>query len=178
MPHVPSPASAVDTSTESRGLVDRALAEEAVRLARPSIEAALARPGVSGEQALHLVVLDPAAAPGRVRFPDAILHEESIGDPETWGADYRGFARAKAELSWRAGCDTHVIQEFRPHLLRPGDSLLWGGVWRNGLVVASSGAHPWFDESFANAVAGFLLALAQERARGARDRGQLAWPPT
>lgn len=48
---------------------------------------------------------------------------------------------------------------------------MWGGVWRDGLVVGASGAHPWFDEAFANTVAGFLLAIAQERARAARDKG-------
>ncbi|MGE5357969.1 MAG: hypothetical protein ACM3NQ_03060, partial [Bacteroidales bacterium] len=40
-----------------------------------------------------------------------------VGDPRTWGADYRAFARQKAALAWRAGCDTHLIQELRPHLL-------------------------------------------------------------
>jgi hypothetical protein len=159
------------SAAEMFGLVDRDMAHEAVALARPSIEAALQRPEVSGEHVLHVVVLDPRAKPGRVSFDDAVLHEESVGDPQAWGADYRGFARAKAELSWRTGCDTHVIQELRPHLLGPGDTLLWGGVWRDGLVVATSGAHPWFDEAFANAVAGFVLALAHERARMARGRG-------
>ncbi len=154
--------------TRATGLVDEAAAREAVELALPSIEKALQREGVSGERVLHVVVMDPAAQPGDVGFEDAILYEHSIGDPRKWQADYRSFARAKAALAWRAGCDTHLIQELRPHLLRSGDTLLWGSVWRDGLVVGASGAHPWFDEAFANAVAGFLLAIGQERARGAR----------
>jgi hypothetical protein len=56
-------------------------------------------------------------------------------------------------------------------MLRMGDSLLWGGVCRDGLIVAASGAHPWFDEAFSNMVAGFLIAIAHERARGARAKG-------
>jgi hypothetical protein len=154
------------------GLVSRELAEEAVGLALPAIEAALKRPGVSGEGVLHVVVMDPHAVPGRDAFEDAVLFERPVGDPGSWGADYRGFARAKAALSWRLQCDTHVVQELRPHLLQGGDTLIWGGVVRDGLVVAASGAHPWFDEAFANAVAGFILALAQEKARGARERGE------
>ena len=166
---MPSP----DTGFRARPLLDRELAMEAIQLALPSIQAALQRPGVSGEQVLHLVVLDPHAQPGAAAFEEAVLCEYSVGNPQEWGADYRGFARSKAELSWRLGCDTHAVQEMRPHLLQEGDSLLWGGVWRDGLVVAASGAHPWFDEAFANAVAGFLLALAQERARAAREQGRL-----
>lgn len=155
------------------GLVTRELAAEAVGLALPAIERALTRPGVSGERVLHLVVMDPVANPAGSEFEDAILYEHTVGDPASWGADYRGFARAKAALAWRLQCDTHLVQELRPHLLRPGDTLLWGGVVRDGLVVAASGAHPWFDEAFANAVAGFLAALAQEKAREARDTGSL-----
>lgn len=156
------------------GIVTRDLAAEAVRLALPAIEPALARPGVSGEGVLHIVVMDPRADPRRLAFEEAILYEHAVGDPASWGADYRGFARAKAGLAWRLQCDTHLVQELRPHLLGRGDTLLWGGVVRDGLVVAASGAHPWFDEAFANAVAGFLIALAQEKARAARDRGSLA----
>ncbi len=154
--------------TRVRGLVDEDAAREAVELALPSIEKAFQREGVSGERVLHIVVMDPAVQPGEAAFEDAILYERSVGDPRKWQADYRSFARAKAALAWRAGCDTHLIQELRPHLLRPGETLLWGSAWRDGLVVGASGAHPWFDEAFANAVAGFLLAIAQERARGAR----------
>jgi len=159
------------TVVETNGILDRAASEEAVQLALPSIQEALRRPGVSGEQVLHLVILDPRARPGDATFDEAVLHEHSVGNPDTWGADYRSFARAKAELAWRCGGDTHLIQELRPHLLQRGDTLLWGGVCRDGLVVGASGAHPWFDEALANIVAGFLLAIAQERARAARENG-------
>ena len=154
-----------------QGLLDSSAAREAVEMALPSIEKALQRPGVSGEQCLHLVIVDPLAKYGATSFPAAILYEFSIGDPKQWGADYRSFARGKAELAWKSNCDTHMIQEVHPHMLRIGDTLLWGGVCRDGLIVAASGAHPWFDEAFANMVAGFLLAVAQERARAAREKG-------
>ncbi len=152
------------------GLLDTSAAREAVEMALPSIEKALQRPDVSGERCLHLVIVDPLVKYGTRPFKEAVLYEHSVGDPKQWDADYRSFARGKAELAWKSGCDTHVIQEIHPHMLQVGDTLLWGGVCRDGLIVAASGAHPWFDEAFANMVAGFLLAVAQERARLAREK--------
>ncbi len=157
--------------TQTRGVLDERAAREAIELALPSIEKALQREGVSGERVLHIVVMDPTVRPGDAPFEDAILCEHTVGDPQKWQADYRSFARAKAALAWRAGVDTHLLQELRPHLLEEGDSLLWGSACRDGLVVGASGAHPWFDEAFATIVAGFLLAIAHERARLAREKG-------
>ena len=159
------------------GVLDSSAAREAVEMALPSIEKALQRPGVSGERCLHIVVVDPLIRYGTRPFKDAILLEQSIGDPKAWDADYRSFARGKAELAWKSGCDTHMIQEVHPHMLQIGDTLLWGGVCRDGLIVAASGAHPWFDEAFANMVAGFLLAIAQERVRAAREKGAFLEEP-
>lgn len=153
------------------GLLDSSAAREAIEMALPSIERLLQRPDVSGEHCLHIVIMDPLSKYGARPFTDAILYEHSVGNPAEWDADYRSFARGKAELAWKSGCDTHLIQEVHPHMLRIGDSLLWGGVCRDGLIVAASGAHPWFDEAFANSVAGFLVAVAQARVRAAREKG-------
>lgn len=149
------------------GLLDERDAAAAIDLALPAIRAALARPEVSGEGVLHLVVVNPVVRPPSP-FDDAVLCERSVGEPRTWGADYRRFARAKAELAWRHHCDTHALQEMRPHLLARGDTLLWGSACRDGITVAASGAHPWYDEAFAHSVLAFLLALAQQKARAAR----------
>lgn len=154
----------------SAGLVDGALAAEAVALAEPTLRALLARPGASGEQVLHLVIVDPAAAPAS-ELP--LLHEHSIGDPAAWGADYAGFARAKARLAWRLRRDAQAVQDDAPHLLARGDTLLGGAVVRKGLVVGASGAHPWYDAACAGIVAELVLALAQQRARDLRAAGAL-----
>ncbi len=159
------------------GVLDQSAAREAVEMALPSIEKALNRPGVSGERCLHIVIVNPLIKYGTRPFKDAILLERSVGDPKKWDADYRSFARGKAELAWKSGCDTHVIQEIHPHILQMGDTLLWGGVCRDGLIVAASGAHPWFDEAFANMIAGFLMAIAQERVRLAREKGAFLEEP-
>jgi len=155
------------------GFVDADLAREAHALALPMIEAAVRRARVSGGGFLHIVVLDPTARPERVPFEQAVLLEHSIGERERWDADYAGFARAKARLSWTHGLDSHCLQTLRPHLLRRGDSLLWGGVCLDGLVVACSGAHPWYDEAFATAVAAALRALVKERHAAARAQDRL-----
>jgi hypothetical protein len=157
----------------ARGLVDAALAAEAVGLAEPTLCALLRRPGASGEQVLHIVVVDPCVPPGAADAP-AVLHEHSIGDPATWGADYVGFARAKARLAWRLQRDTQAVQDDAPHLLARGDTLLGGGVVRKGLAVGVSGAHPWYDAACGAIIAELILALAQQRARDLRTAGALS----
>ncbi len=141
--------------------VTREAARRAVAMVAPMIEAGLADPRIGGSGALHVVVLDPARPPGRSGFEAAVLHEQSFGDPEGWDADYAGFARAKARLSWELGMDSHRAQTLLPHLLRPGDTGLWGSVWLDGIVVGASGAFPWYDEVYAGAVALALRALAK-----------------
>ncbi len=145
-------------------LLDSDLVEQAFDLASPLIEVALDQPTVSGEQVLHIVVAD-AAQPN---FDDAVLAERKFGRPPASGTDYRAFARAKAHLAWRTSLDTRHIQQHAPHLLLAGDTLLWGSACRDGLIVAASGAHPWFDEAFSGVVLELLRALAQARRRALR----------
>jgi len=162
-----------DPHARAAGFVDADLAREAIELTLPMIEPAVRRERVSGGGFLHLVVLDPLAKPGRATFEQALLLEHSIGDRARWDADYAGFARAKARLSWENQLDSHRLQSTHTHLLRRGDSLLWGGVCLDGIVVACSGAHPWYDEAFACAVAAAVRALAKERHATAREKGRL-----
>jgi uncharacterized iron-regulated membrane protein len=55
------------------------------------------------------------------------------------------------------------VQSTRAHALREGDSLLWGSVCLDGIVVGVSGAEAWWDEAFATAVAANLRAIAKAR---------------
>lgn len=147
----------------STGLyVDKASAQRAVDLVAPMIEAARRDVRVVGSGFLYLVVMDPCALPGETPFAQAILHEQGFGDEARWDADYRRFARDKAQLAWRHGMDAHHLQTLAPHLLEVGDTLLWGSVCLDGIVVAASGAFPWYDELFAGAVACALRALAKD----------------
>ena len=131
-------------------------------------------PEVCGSGFLYIVVMDPALQPGEIPFGDAVLAEHAIGDRTRWDADYAGFARAKARVSWLAACGSHEVQSLRSHTLRHGDSVLWGSVCLDGIVVGVSGAHPWWDEAFATAVAANLRAIAKQRHAMALAQGHWA----
>ena len=142
---------------------DADAARQAVTLAMPMIESALHDRDVCGSGFLYIVVMDPGLSPRDADFADAVLIEQSVGDRTQWDADYAGFARAKARLSWLYGMGSHEVQALRTHLLRRGDSVLWGSVCLDGIVVGVSGAHPWFDEAFATAVAANFRAISLRR---------------
>ncbi|OVZ59368.1 hypothetical protein CDO44_12210 [Pigmentiphaga sp. NML080357] len=145
---------------------DRQAAAQAVRMALPLIEAAMQDKERVGESGfLYLVIMDPASSPARDQFEEAILYEYAVGDPQHWDADYAAFARGKAYLSWRTGLDSHLVQTAYPQLLQKNDSTLWGTACLDGYVVASSGAHPWYDEAFAMTVAACLKAIVKGRAQ-------------
>jgi len=158
-------------TTAGSFFVNRHTAEKAIGLALPMIEAAMKKKEVGESGFLYIVVMDPLRTPANASFEDAILYEHAIGDREKWDADYGAFARAKARVAWRAGLDGHLVQELRPHLLAARDTVLWGSVVVDGIVVAVSGAHPWYDEAFAGTVAMCLRALAKAGIADARTKG-------
>jgi hypothetical protein len=131
-------------------------------------------PEVCGSGFLYIVVMDPGLSPIAATFAEAVLLEHAIGNPAAWDADYAGFARAKARLSWQENRDSHQVQCARSHALRRGDSCLWGSVCLDGIVVGVSGAHPWFDEAFATAIAANLRAIAKQRHAAALAGGNTA----
>jgi hypothetical protein len=153
---------------------DADAARQAVALALPMIEHAMRDRTVCGSGFLYIVVMDPALGPAEAHFDDAILLEHAIGVRENWDADYGAFARAKARLSWEHGMDSHRLQIAGAHRLRSGDSLLWGSVCLDGIVVGVSGAFAWYDEAFATAIAANLRALAKQRQAEAVAAGQLS----
>ncbi|CAB3934004.1 hypothetical protein QEP16_08540 [Achromobacter insolitus] len=142
---------------------ERDAAAQAVQLALPMLEAARGDPRVGDSGFLHIVIMNPLARPGACEFAGAILYEESIGDPEKWDADYGAYARGKARLSWRTGRSSHEVLALQPHLLHAKDTQVWGSVAIDGIVVAVSGANPWFDEALAAAIAHLFKAVVQGR---------------
>jgi hypothetical protein len=140
------------------------VAKAALDMLTPAIAAQLAAPQVSGLGVLHIVVLDPAQAFGDGATEPRILYEHSIGDRDRWDVDYADYARLKARLAWRHRMDGRRLLMLEPHRLQAGDSLLWGSVWLDGLVVAASGAFPIWDECFSLMVAAQLRARAWEAA--------------
>ena len=152
-------------------LIDRDAAEKAVKLSLPLINEAMKLKEVGESGFLYIVFMDPLRGPGTCSFEEAILYEHAVGDREKWDADYAGFARAKAQVAWRTGMDSHLVQELRPHLLAAGDTVLWGSVVVDGIVVGVSGANAWYDEVFAGTVAMCLRGVAKGRIVGERGKG-------
>jgi hypothetical protein len=156
--------------------VDRHAAEKAVKMSLPLINEAMKLKEVGESGFLYLVVMDPVLTPASSSFEEAILYEYSVGDKSRWDADYAGFARAKARVAWKNGMDGHAVQALHPHLLTEGDTVLWGSVVFDGIVVSASGANPWYDEAFAGTVAMCLRAIAKANADAERSKN-LFLPP-
>jgi hypothetical protein len=143
---------------------DREAAGLALRLVMPMIEAALSRQEIGESGCLYIVIMNPALHPWEATFEQAILLEHAVGDPEKWDADYAAYARAKARTTWQNGRDTHGLSGVSPHRLRAGDAGVWGSAIVDGIVVATSGVHPWYDEAFSGALAYALRAVAKAAA--------------
>ena len=151
---------------------DQDTARHAVELCLPMIDAAMESREAGASGFLYIVIMKPGFTPADGSFKEAILYEHAVGDTTKWDADYGVFARGKAEVSWRTGQDSLAVQQCKPYLLAEGDSLLCGGVVLHDIVVAVSGADPWFDEAFAGAVILCLRALAR---KGLAEQGNKPW---
>jgi len=163
-------------STAGSYFIDRHAAEKAIGLSLPMIQEAMKLKEVGESGFLYIVVMDPLLGPHNSSFEEAILYEYAVGDRSKWDADYAAFAKAKARVAWRTGMDGHAVQELRPHMLTARDTVLWGSVVVDGIVVAVSGANPWYDEAFAGTVAMCLRAIAKAGIATERSR-HLFLPP-
>jgi hypothetical protein len=110
----------------------------------------------------HIVILVPS---GEVNSPSDylnshLLYEKSFGNTGKWPHEFAEIARSKAYQLWQERNDGRT--DCIPHLLMPGDTPWWGGVRREGIVVACSGFHPHFDKMFAGMVADTCIALAYD----------------
>jgi hypothetical protein len=151
-------------------LIDRASAEQAVKMSLPMITEAMKKREVGESGFLCIVIMDPALTPLYSSFEEAILYEYAVGDRADWDADYGAFARAKARIAWRTGMDSHAVQELCPYMLLAKDTVLWGSVVLDGIVVGVSGANAWYDEAFAGTVAMCLRAIAKARVHAERGK--------
>src|SRR3569623_3801948 len=157
-------------SAMSSYLINKEIAAAAVQMSLPLITEAMKNKEVGESGFLYIVIMDPAKTPGNSTFEQAVLYEYAVGDRSKWDADYAGFALAKAHIAWRTSMDSHAVQALRPYLLEAGDTVLWGSVAVDGIVVGVSGANAWYDEAYAGTVAMCLRALA--KAGIARARSQ------
>jgi hypothetical protein len=146
---------------------DLSISKQAVELMIPSILALLA---VAGKTDLHIVIMNPQLKPWESMPEDAILHEQSIGDPKEWEHKYDVIARSKAFVTWRENSD--VVHELGPAVLRSGDKLFSGSFIHQGVVVACSGIQPYFDRL----ISGWIALAVQQLMRHYIERHQAAYP--
>lgn len=124
--------------------------------------------GVFRGKACHIVVLAPEMDDhrrGGAEDPDYsirphVLYERSVGDRSKWSGPYDNIARGKALQLWQDRNDDRT--DCIPHLLFAGDTPYWGGVKRDGLVVACSGVQSWFDRMLSAIVADLCVGLAYD----------------
>lgn len=126
----------------------------------------------------HVVVLVPAMTDHRKQdYPDwpdypirpVLLYENSfLNGKKELDARFDEIARCKALQLWTdrhdGGTDT------KPHLLFSGDAPFWGGVKRDGIVVACSGVQPAIDRMIAGMIADMLVATAYQDWKTSDDK--------
>jgi hypothetical protein len=130
----------------------------------PMLSTLLADPDVSGESAMHIVVMDPATDPRATPFEEAILREKSYGEPARWQADYAWYARAKTRLAWREQMSLRTLFAHHADRLRQDDIRVEGAVCAGRWVVGASGAQAWYDHAFATCAVA-LIEAGVEQAR-------------
>ena len=140
------------------------LAQDAVALVRPSIEALFKK---TKRQELHIVIMDPRLKPWESSFKDAILYEDTIRNTDPWESPYDELARQKAEQAWRERQANVVLQTRHPSSLREGDIPFYGSFVYGNVVVACSGVEEWFDMLMSGwiALAFEQLAVHQHQSR-------------
>jgi hypothetical protein len=134
----------------------------------PMLAKLLADRRVSGESAMHVVVMDPAADPRTATFEGAILAERSFGDTARWKADYPWYARAKTRLAWRERMSLRTLFAEHAERLQADDIRVEGAVCEGPWVVGASGAQAWYDHAIATTTIALIEAgIAQARQREA-----------
>lgn len=114
---------------------------------------------------LHIVMLVPKMYYDSRMYPNHplephLLAEYTHGDRSTWKHDFADIAKCKALQLWHERSDGGT--DSTAHLLFPGDTPFWGGVRRDGIVVACSGVQPWFDRMISGMVADAYIACAHD----------------
>ena len=108
---------------------------------------------VEGRVAAVITVLNPHYTRENSHHP-TVLEDLVLGDPNVsnWKYPYNEFALAKAKAAWRSARSTHLMFAGAPHLIEAKDFKFAGGVYDDGIVVATSGLKTWEDDLFVSQV--------------------------
>jgi len=121
---------------------------------------------------LHVVVLVPSVKfaedyPDHEVIPKVLVEVSFFGQKDEWKHDYADIARCKASQIWDGRSDGSQIQ---PHLLVQSEVPFFGGVKREGIVVACSGVEPYFDRMISGMIADMLIGLARHAWETSNDK--------
>lgn len=113
----------------------------------------------------HLAIVVTATDAIMERDPDKSFKDDcylvtNLGDKADWEHDYEAVALSKAEKSVRTGKAT---AELEPHYLVDNDTVYWGSVVIDDIVVACSGVEAYYDEMFSGWIATAVKALCKEK---------------
>lgn len=143
------------------GILTPSLVNEAIEMVRPHIAATLKSHAKREHLAVVVTVTDLINSRGHDTTAKVdmfiIAH---FGDKSAWEHEYEQIAISKAEKSVRTGKNT---AELAPHYLLGGDTLFWGSVVLDDIVVGCSGVESYYDEMFSMWIAAAVKALAKKR---------------
>lgn len=149
----------------------RYVAEDAVRTAIGlTVDSEVGIKHVNGEN-FHIVILVPSMKEGKYPLYEIhphLLYEVSYGEAEKSAHKFNEIARCKALQLWHDRNDNKAGSI--PHLLFPGDTPYWGGVKREGIVVACSGFQSYFDKMFSGIIADLCIGLAYHSWMSSQDK--------
>lgn len=124
----------------------------------------------------HIIVLGPSMKDDRetnykdwpnYQIEPIVLYDQSYGNRSLWTAKYDEIAKCKALQLWHDRNDGRT--SVMPHLLFPGDTPYWGGVKREGIVVACSGLQPYLDRMIAGMTADMIIGYAYHQFATSED---------
>lgn len=152
-----------DHTTKKSHLLTQEVAKRAVEFVLPAIQQLIETKVLKRGDLNIVIAIRPTYWDGDeiewVRFEESIVYDYAHTDPSTWEFPFKEIAWHKCFQSWRSGMSTHEMQTRAPHLLEHGDTVYYGSVVQDGLIVACSGVQPYFDEMISAMVLAACRAL-------------------
>ncbi|MBU4350958.1 hypothetical protein L6250_00350 [Candidatus Parcubacteria bacterium] len=152
-------------------IISQSKIDYALTLVRPAAEEILQAVGMTwGPQWVEGVV----SVPGLNDFYFHLGRRCDEWDPE-WGEkkDFREIAKCKLRLAKRLRMNTSTAVALFSWLLEEGDYLYPGGIYRDGIACAASGAKGRVDESLSEIVVSAIIMVAQLEADARKEHKQM-----
>lgn len=159
----------------SQGILNAGLVAEAFNMVHPPIQFLLNSGKTRGKNLVIVATALEEINPSRGKtFAENCFLVKTFGDPAEFPANYRGIALSKAELSVRTGLPN---SKMMPQYLLDRDTVNSGSVVLDGIVVAASGDHGYFDEMFSFWLASTIQALCKKRFAALKANDEINFVP-